>query len=353
MGRKNEATSDSYSLKPKSKDPSYMRKMGNYPAKKYKKGNPVTTRLSFEFEGPGTRFLDVSAALSALNRRAYRQGCYYYINSIEFYDNANSVVDVHTLPDNYVTRAAHRRGKGIWDEMNERVLKDTPSILPKYHDFKVYMSDRHVSTGTTMPVLHDINGRYRDILPDEWAYSKIVTADDDQDTQVQADDFYLHMLGDHSGNPNDWTSVGLIRSYAETRPIAKDFNPEFISQDSLKEDPLINVFDYSSEEQLNDIVQNLNEDNDAPPYDANVYTGFGALGVNPADSSQVTVVDMQQVCRLNTTSETGRVAMAGGFCAPAGLICIDPENSMSTGNKFRIVLVLAEGTYHGVYAERM
>ena len=69
MGRKNEATSDSYSLKPKSKDPSYMRKMGNYPAKKYKKGNPVLTRLSFEFTGPGTRFLDVSAALSALNRR--------------------------------------------------------------------------------------------------------------------------------------------------------------------------------------------------------------------------------------------------------------------------------------------
>ena len=352
MGRKNEATSDSYSLKPKSKDPSYTRKMGNYPAKKYKKGNPVVTRLSFEFTGPGTRFLDLSAALSALNRRAYRQGCYYYVNSIEFYDNANSVVDVHTLPDNYVTRAAHRRGKGIWDEMNERVLKDTPSILPKYHDFKVFMSARHVTTGTTMPVLHDINGRFREILPDEWAYSKIVTADDDQDDASEADDFYLHMLGDHDGTDSNWVSVGLIRSYAETRPIAKDLNPEFISQTSLKEDPLINVFDYSSEEQLNDIVHNLNEDNDAPPYDANVYTGFGATG-QETDGSPITVVDMAQVARLNTTAETGRVAMSGGFCAPAGLICIDPEEGMNQDNKFRIVVTLAEGTYHGVYAERM
>ena len=65
---------------------------------------------------------------------------------------------------------------------------------------------------------------------------------------------------------------------------------------------------------------------------------------------------LANVCRLVTTSSTGRVAMSGGFCAPLGLIAIDPpsgEGGMDSQNNFRIVIDVAVGTYHGVYAERM
>lgn len=351
MGKRNEATSDRYELKNRSQDPSYKRIFGNYPAKKYKKGQPVITRLSFEFEGPGTRFLDVGAALSALNRKAFRQGCYYYINSVEFYDNANSMVDLHVVPDNWISRAAHRRSKGIFDEMNAKVLRSgAGAIAPKYHDFKVFMSPRHVTAGTTMPSLYDINGSQRVISPDEWAYSQITTADDDQDGAANADEFYLHVLGDHNGSSDNWTSVGIIKSYQDTRPIPSDLQPEFINATKLKEDPLVNIIDYSSEEQMNDIIENLNDDNDLTPYDRNLYVGVGDAGL-ATDGTAADVDDMMHVVRLNTTAETGRVDRQGGFCAPFGLICVDPDNSMSGGNKFRIVLNMAVGTYHGVYAE--
>lgn len=353
MGRRNEATRDKFTMKAKSRDPSYKRVYGNYPAKKYKKGTPVISRLSFEFEGPGTRYLDIGAALSALNRKAFRQGCYYYINSVEFYDNANSMVDLHVCPDNWVTRAAYRRGKGIFDEMNDKVMRSGANVVaPKYHDFKVYMTPRHQQEGSTMPALYDINGSYRVVSPDEWAYSQITTADDDQDTQVNADEFNLHVLGAHSGQSNNWVSVGLIKSYQDTRPMPQLEEPDFISDSNLKTDPLLNVFDYSSEEQMNDVIDNLNDDNDTTPYDRDLYVGVGDIGIN-TQGQGAEVDDMMHVVRLNTTAETGRVDRQGGFCAPLGLICVDPDNTMSSSNKFRVVINVALGTYHGVYAERI
>ena len=71
----------------------------NLPAKKYKKGTPAQIRLSFEFTGGTTQFIDVARALSQINRKAYSQGVYYYVNSVELYDNADSVVNLHTVPD--------------------------------------------------------------------------------------------------------------------------------------------------------------------------------------------------------------------------------------------------------------
>lgn len=346
MGRKQEATKDKFELLPKSRDPSYKRVNGNYPAKKYKKGTPAITRLSFEFVGSGTKYVDLAAALSAVNRRLYRQGCYYYVNSIEYYDNADSFVDVHTIPDNWVTRAAHRRAKGIFDMMNDHAMRTIGNIAPKYHDFKVYMNNQHRNEGTTMPSLYAVNQADTLVGPDEWAYSQFVSADDDDDGNQEADNFYGHMIGPNAGTADDWGSIGLIRSYAVTR--VRDNASTPVVDSGLQADPLFNLMDFSSEEQVNDIATNLDEDNDQTPYDHDVYVG--------ASSSH-----LHQVCRLTTTAESGRITVGPGFCAPLGLIAIDPptagegpnQTGMSSDNLFRIVINVAEGTYNGVYAERM
>ena len=343
MGRKNEATRDRFELKKVSQDPSYKRVYGNYPAKKYKKGTPAITRLEFEMVGSATKFIDVAAALSALNRKMYRQGCYYYVNSIEYYDNLDSYVDVLVLPDTWTTRAAYRRAKGIFDQMNDMALRHAQTVVPKYHDFKVYMSDQHRANGSTPVFLHGINQAAVAIDNDEWAYSQLVSQDDDQDGVNNADEFYLHMIGGNSGSSDNWTSVGVIASYGNTRVEAGTSVGQPVVPTTLATDPLVNLFDASSEEQLNDVLTNLDEDNDLPPYDRNLYVG---------ESSN----HMHHVGRLTTTAESGRVTQGAGFCAPLGLICIDPptgSGGMPSDNEFRIVLNLAVGTYHGVYAERI
>jgi len=313
---------------------------GNYPAKKYKKGTPAITRLEFELVGDGTKYIDIGMALSALNRKAFRQGVYYYVNSIEYYDNLDSFVDVHVIPDTWTTRAAYRRAKGIYDQMNDMALRHAQTVVPKYHDFKVFMSDQHRANGSIPPSLHGINQVPTVIAPDEWAYSQLISQDDDQDAEVNADNFYLHMIGGNSGNSDNWTSVGIIASYGNTRIEQGSTAGQPVVPTTLQADPLVNLFDASSEEQLNDVLTRLDEDNDIPPYDRNVYIG---------ESSS----HMMHVGRLTTTAESGRVTQGAGFCAPLGLVCIDPPSTMPGDNEFRIVLNLAVGTYHGVYAERM
>ena len=82
----------------------------NLPAKKYNHSNPTVTRLSFEFDGGSTQFIDIAMALSVINRKFYRQGVYYHVNSVEIYNNETGVVDLHTLPDTWVTKNSHQRG---------------------------------------------------------------------------------------------------------------------------------------------------------------------------------------------------------------------------------------------------
>ena len=341
-----------YELKPKSRDPSYTRIYGNYPAKKYKKGTPTVTRLSFECAGSGTVFIDLAKALSIVNRKLYRQGLYYYVNKVEMYDNSNSFVDVLTLPDNWITRAAHRRGKAIFDEMNAHGMRNIGNVIPKYHDFKVYMTDLHRQNGSLNPTLYAHNQQGTEHQADEWAYSQYISADDDGDSTQEADDMYIHMLGAHTypagtQEGDNWTSVGLVKSYAETRVRQNQEQP--VIDTGLQADPLFNLLDFSSEEQVNDIVTRLNDDNDAAPYANQYYVGED--------------VRMVQVARLTTTEQSGRVTSAPGFCAPLGLICIDPptggqgptpqDGGMASDNLFRIVIDVAVGTYNGVYAERM
>jgi hypothetical protein len=303
----------------------------NLPAKKYKKTTPTQLRLVFEMTGNTTQFVDIAKALSIINRRFYRQGVYYYVNNVEVYNNEDAYVDLHTLPDTWCTKNAHQRAFKIFQKMN--ALVSTPR--PKYHDFKVYMSDLHRTTGSLNPDMYGVNSQYSNQLADDWDYSQFTSADDDGDATQDADEFVMHMLGPHVGSAGNWTSVGAIKSYSETRR-EPDQSGDPILPAGHASDPLLNLFDMSSEEMLNDIAENLDSDNDGTPYNADAYIGEGTYS-------------MQHVARLATSVSTGRVAKASGFCAPFGLICVDPQ---ATATAFRLVINLAAGTYNGVYAER-
>jgi len=316
----------------------------NLPAKKYQHSSPTITRLSFEMTGTQTRFISIAKALSIINRKFYRAGVYYYVNSVEVYNNSVGLLDIHTLPDNWVTKNAHARAFQLYQKMNALPQEAGASgYRGKYHDFKVYMSYTHQQNGDVNPSLYDINANYHTFQADNWDYSQFVSADDNQDGNGDADEFVVHMIGDHvnaqGGNgaiPQGWHSIGLIKSYQESR--ARVQAGPLLDSD-MPNDPLINVFDFSSEEQMNDILENLDQHNDAPPYDQDNMIGIGQSS-------------MQHVARLGLEAGAGRVARAAGFCAPLGLICIDPSANTQSMGDYRVVLNIAAGTYHGVYGER-
>lgn len=323
-----------------------MGKSSNLPAKMYSVGEPTELRLSFEGEGSASKYIDIGLALSTVNQRAYRSGLYYYVSSIEFYDNDNGMIDVHTLPNTYGIKNAWVRAFEKYMEMN-RLAGDIPR--GKWHDFRVYMSELHKAAGSWNPSLHGVNGASATLACDETdLYSQLISADDDGDTVQQADNFYLHMLGPHDGASGNWVSVGLVDSYDAARkntlnPLVGD--PDLDITEALA-DPINNLFDFSSEEQVNDIMSQIDVMGDVPPYDTDQMNGAGTSS-------------MQHQARMVCSSGINRVAKSGGFCAPLGLICIDPMTSgsdshaMSSTNNWRVVISLAPGTYNGCHAERV
>ena len=314
----------------------------NLPAKKYNKTTPTVTRLSFECSGGATQFIDIGLALNRINRRFARSGVYYYVNNVEVYNNETGVVDLHTLPDTYMTKNAWNLGLSKFLKMNSMV--DTPA--GKWQDFRVYMSNLHRSTGSLNPSLYDINAVQTTIDSNESnEYSLMTSADSDGDISLagtpdasinqEADNFYLHMLGPHVGTSSNWSSIGLIQSYNTGRQqISMAGTP--VTHVDAPTDPLLNMFDFSTEEFLNDVAEQIASANDMPPYPAT-----GMVG----DSAD----HMQHVARIGTETGVGRIGRASGFCAPFGLICVDPHG---VSTSFRVVITLASGTYHGVYAER-
>lgn len=308
------------------------------------KRTPVITKLEFESAGNATKFVDVAASLSALNRRSYAQGCYYYITSVEVYNNSDGYMDIHTLPNTWVLRSAHRRARAIFNKMNAMALEPlTNGILPKYHDFKVYMSALHRQNGNLDVATYGVNGSFDTHTPGDWIYSQFTSADDDHDAIADSDEFHGHMIGPHirhdgtesTTSGGNWGSIGLIRSWFNTRAQVQYSEPAVPAASSS--DPLVNIFDFSSEEQLNDIIRNLDTDNDQPPYDYNNVVG---------EDSQ----SMQHVARIGTQVGAGRVGRAPGFVAPLGLLCLDTQG-LSATDTWRVVVNLAQGSYKGVLAE--
>lgn len=311
-----------------------MGKSSNLPAKMYKSGERTTTRLSFEGSGNATQYIDIGLALSAVNQRHYRSGLYYYVSSIEVYNNENALIDLHTLPDTFATKLGWKYLFEKYMEMN-RLAPDTPR--GKWHDFRVYMSNLHRTTGTMTPALYDVNASDTSVPIDEsHLYSMLTTADDDGDATQEADNFYIHMIGPHVGTAGNWHSVGAIEALNSKRVLATETTGDPVTTGEASTCPVINMFDFSSEEMINDIVSNLELYGDLPPYDRDHYMG-------------TLTGHMQQVGRFATATGVNRVSRGSGFAVPYGLICVDPSG---TSTDYRIVVNLVPGSYHGVYAER-
>lgn len=316
----------------------------NLPAKKYKVGNRTERFLHYELDaasGTDSHYIDLAAGLSAVNKRFYRQGLYYYIKSISIVETTiPTKVQFGTAPDVWQIPQAWKLGFRNWSKMNSEAARTIPGgdlkVAGKYHDFKIYLKDAHLNDGdvtvpTNGPAAMDGTPHYN---PDAWDYSRIHSLHPDSDTANNAgrDAFNLHLLGTHIENAtDDYTSVSLCESYRIQRNLLATAGVP-TQTDNIGDDPLLQMFDVAN--QYDDIIDDLQDFNDLPPYD---------------DNGQYLDTIMRAQCQINPQQGN---AMLPGFCVPFGLLevlttCNDGSNTV------KVLIELAPGPYHGVYAERV
>lgn len=302
---------------------------------------PAQRMLRFSMTGGDagiatTKYIDLPRQVSKVNRRLYRQGRDYHVKKITVTARdgfspvepiAGTRVSVSSAPNTWVTREAWKRGFRVWSDMQKQAMHNSGNDLRStWSDFKIYMNPDSVLPANKINDVIDALGNPYAV--GEWVISDFTTPD----STTTADEFYATLMGDHVGAAGSRTSVSLIKSYGESRVTVQADDPN--AQPDIADDPLNNVFDYGTT--VDEVLQNVIEENDNPPYAINPYPGDNANGEGPA-MMQTSVLD------------NGR-AVLGGFNAICGLIAITTE-SATPSLVLDVLVELSPGKYRGVQAE--
>ncbi len=305
-------------------------------------------QLTFNKVDNSTEFIDLGECLSLVNRKLFRQGYVYVIESVSWQHAAGLEVQLNSLPTSWTVYNSWKKAKRLWNKMNREGSTGLGrSAYPAYHDFKVFYNALHyvdhVSISSNLlPV--DGNRVLFSNVGREWDYAQYVAST--QGGAVPATEMAAHMLGDDSAAPSAPLgtdgSNAIIQMYGDTRTTVGETEPDLPgdASDSWATE-LLDTGEVSS-----DIISHLEIKNDAPPYgraldaeggDNPIYVGGSESGLFGHR-----LVTMEPI--------GGETIYAPGGEVPLGLLEVkgggDGDNGLLTIN-------LALGPYHGVMAAPM
>jgi hypothetical protein len=312
---------------------------------------PAVTDLFYTIpagSGEGARtdtrsYIDTARSLSRVNRRLYEQGKMYAYQGLTFIwrqsgsSLASIELSVRTAGNTWVVQNAHTKGKALWHEMQDLVLKDNPSVKGKWHDYKVRLSTQQV-TARELEVKDSAGNNY---VAGEWLKSTYVMPQHDVDPAtglpLAADEFTACLIGPSSG-----TIQSLVQAYQDSRATVQPIDPNVPANMSTSFFNLL-TDSGSQEPELADVIE---DENDQPPYAVDDYPGSDANAPVPC------VVGYGAI---STAEVDGRI---GPFVAPCGLLEINVQGYDSNGAEvdvadmpaIDILLHVAPGTYKGVAA---
>ena len=317
---------------------------------------PPTEYTIYAELAEGSTICDLGQLLSQINRKSFRQGMQYAVQSIEFYsDNADVVVS--RLPHHWPMVNAWVKGMELWrkqqnDTAREAGLVDT---IAAHRDFKVFGDAAHADGSYTVMTPKTIaNGsptseNYRTLtsaqgvsasVAMDWQHSEIVVPN--KGGVGITEEFYLHVLGDDSTGGNT-ASVGLIHAYANSRARPQQTTPNIV--DVPDHGGIFGeMFDVGDDDPA--IISNFQDKNDNLPYLNDMDTEFEFY---PGGANTGTGWTIQDLISIQSGNRTVASSVTSSFLANCGLILFGVGSGQSVGVK----ITLAAGDYKGVAARPM
>jgi hypothetical protein len=291
--------------------------------------------------GDSRSFIDTAKELSKVNRRGYSQARMYAYQGLTFIWRtvapgalATLELSVRTAGNTWVVQNSHVKGEALWHQMQALVLDDNPSIRGKWHDFKVRLSTQQIAAR----VLNVKDGAGVDYKVGEWEFSHYVMPQHEVDPAtglpLVADEFTTCLIG-----PDSATIRSLSVAYEQSRATVQSPMPNVPAGMSTS---FFNLLTDSGSQEP-ELADQIEDENDEPPYDLDEYPG-GATNANVPCTVGYAAISAQEV--------DGRI---GGFVAPCGLLEIEIKGfdvngvAIATADMpaIDILLHVAPGMYKG------
>ena len=330
-----------------------------YSGKKRSKIEPAVMTLTFATPttAASRSYIDLSQVASLVNRRFYRQGINWAVAGFKFSSLKAGSVNVFKLPNSWVMSNAWEKGMRAWLRMNKEALDESPSVRPRFLDFKIYADSAHHTAGygaNLMPV----SGAGASATPGEWfpSIAAIPVAAGAVEGAVNEFEFVATGANFPGAGASGLNAISLIEGYANSRglPYPEDPNvPDDAADadDNTPENWLAAMFNEGTA-QTDEVLDVLINQNNQAPYP------FENDGVNldtmyPGGQNQLAGLewhDIVQIYEANPTNGVGIQRGKGGNF-PCGLICIDHAPAEAANLIIQIDLV--PGQHRGYLCENM
>ena len=169
--------------------------------------------------GAGYLYIDIARGMSVVGRKLYRQHGLWTVLGVNVYTEATN--PPHTgIPyeiafsgaaRNWVTRNALVKGYEHWKQQQRETLRaSSPSLKPKWQDFKVFLNEGHrVAFNAGLELIPTSGNMFGGddiyMVGPDWVHSQIVYEIDDGAGHLSSKEPFLHIIG-----PDNDTSVSDI-----------------------------------------------------------------------------------------------------------------------------------------------
>ncbi|AXH79362.1 MAG: hypothetical protein [Circular genetic element sp.] len=332
---------------------------------KRSKIEPSAQTLTFQFSvppGDNKNFtIDTSQCALLVNRRFYRQGINWAVGGQKLIvqptagGNTNGLVICAKLPNTWVMSNAWEKGMRSWMKMNKQALEDTPSVRPKFLDYKIYADAIHHAAGFSNNLLPVALGTGVPATPGEWAPSQIHIPSSSPG-YLAADREIIAVGPNYPGNgATGFNAVSLIEGYAASRGLPSIADPNVPDDNSdadgvTPQNWMVALFNDGTQ-QDSDVLEDMAADNNIAPYP------FENDGVNtdtmyPGGANQLTGLQIHDYSQITNTSLSSTTRLKGGNF-PCGLIRYNVTNTSESTMFVTLMLDMVPGSHRGYLCEPM
>ena len=306
-----------------------------------KKLEPAELTLNFKCTSAVNEFIDISQAVSVLNRRFYRQGINWAVKGFTLHNLTGSLgsFQISKLPTTWVFSNSYVKGYHTWKRMNDEALEEQSTTRPRFLDFKIYADVKHHELGygaNLLPfVLNPDTGASEVYTAGEWMPSKIIIPNTAAGATGGVEEREIVAVGGNypGAGGSGLNAVSLVEGYANSRRLPEVLDPNTpdnsTDTDGASPENWITATFNEGTQQSQEVLESMsgvNAENNIAPYPFE-NDGIHGSTMYPGGANQGAAMVLHDQLNVTNTTLSNSVRGRGG-AFPCGLIRIRKDATL-------------------------